>query len=108
MVVVHPGVQVVRDCDEEVFFEGGWYWHPAPDGIWYRTRSYRGGWVAAPRRAVPVALVRLPRGQYRHYHGGAVRDQRRQERRDNRALRHEERHEEKAARRWERPHGRRG
>src|SRR5215475_730301 len=67
MVEVEPGVQVVRDCDDEVFFQAGWYWHPGPDGVWYRTRSYRGGWVAAPRAAVPVALVRMPRGQYRHY-----------------------------------------
>src|SRR6476469_1650203 len=44
MVVVQPGVQVVRDCDDEIFFSAGWYWHPGPNGVWYRTRSYRGGW----------------------------------------------------------------
>ena len=115
LVVVEPGVQVVRDCDEEVFFSGGWYWHPAPSGVWYRTRSYRGGWVVAPRHAVPVAVARLPRGQYRHFRGEAWREQRREERHDERAIRHEERREErgerreeKAERHWEKHHGRRG
>ncbi len=115
LVVVEPGVQVVRDCDEEVFFTGGWYWHAGPDGTWYRTRSWRGGWVAAPRRTVPVAIVRLPRGQYRHFRGEAWREQRREERRwergDERRGEHErraERRAEKYERRWERRHGRRG
>jgi hypothetical protein len=88
---------VVRDCDEEVFFSGGWYWHPGPRGVWYRTHSYRGGWVVAPRHAVPGAIVRLPRGHYRHFHGGEHRGERGRW------------HEEKAERRWERGHrGRRG
>ncbi|MBL8940196.1 MAG: hypothetical protein JNM69_36955 [Archangium sp.] len=26
LVVVQPGVQVVEDFDEEVFFVDGWYW----------------------------------------------------------------------------------
>ena len=41
-----PGVQVVEDNDEEVFFVDGYYWHPGPDGVWFRTRTWRGGWVA--------------------------------------------------------------
>lgn len=108
LTVVGPGVQVVRDYDEEVFFSGGWYWHAGPDGTWYRTHSYRGGWVAAPRHAVPGALVRMPRGQYRHFRGEAWHEQRREERRDDRALRHEERREDKAERHWEKHRGRHG
>ena len=108
MVVVEPGVQVVRDCDDEIFFTGGWYWHPGPGGVWYRTRSYRGGWVAAPPRAVPVAVARLPRGQYRHFRGEAWREQRREGRHEEKMMRHEERREEKAERHWEKRHGRGG
>lgn len=115
LVEVEPGVRVVRDCDDEVFFTGGWYWHAGPDGTWYRTRSYRGGWVAAPRHAVPVAIVRMPRGQYRHFRGEAMREQRHEERRWEHEQRKEERHEEKAERRedrnerkWDKHHGRRG
>jgi hypothetical protein len=89
MVEVRPGVRVVRDCDEEVFYSRGYYWHSGPEGHWYRTRSYRGGWVMAPRHAVPVAIVRMPHGRYRHYHG-------------------EGRMERRAERRWEHRRGRRG
>ena len=122
LVAVGPGVQVVRDSDEEIFFSGGWYWHAGPSGVWYRTRSWRGGWVAAPRHMVPMAVMRLPRGQYRHFRGEPWREQRREEhairheergiRHEERAIRHEERreerHEQKAERRWEGHHGRRG
>ena len=73
--------------------------------MWFRTRSYRGGWVAAPRAVVPVAVARLPRGQYRHFRGEAWREQRHEDRaerhaihREERAVRHEEHHEERALR----------
>ena len=32
-----------------------------------RTRDHRGGWVMVPRRAVPVALYRMPPGHYKHW-----------------------------------------
>jgi len=110
LVTVEPGVQVVRDCDDEIFFSGGWYWHPGANGVWYRTRSYRGGWVMAPRAAVPVAVMHMPRGRYRHWHG-EMREQRHEEREmrhEEKAMRHEERREEKAQRKWDNHHGRRG
>jgi hypothetical protein len=123
-VAVGPGVEVVRDCDEEVFFSGGWYWHASPEGVWFRTHSYRGGWVVAPRAAVPMAVMRLPRGQYRHFRGEAWREQRHEEHalrheehregairheehREERAVRHEEHRERKEEHR-ERSHGRHG
>lgn len=112
MVEVSPGVRVVRDCDEEVFFHGGFYWHAGPGGAWYRTRSYRGGWVMAPRHAVPMAIMRMPRGHYRHFHGGPMRAEMRAERHEMRAERHEihaerraERHEAHAEHRFARRHG---
>ena len=101
LVEVEPGVRVVRDCDDEIFFSGGFYWHAGPDGTWYRTRSYRGGWVMAPRHAVPVAVARMPRGQYRHFRGEGWHGERHE-------MRHEMKREEKAERRWEKHHGRRG
>jgi hypothetical protein len=64
--VVQPGIQVVPDYDEEVFFTSGWYWLRR-DESWYRTRDYRGGWVVVPRHAVPVALYRMPPGHYKHW-----------------------------------------
>jgi hypothetical protein len=95
LVTVQPGVQVVEDCDEEVFFSGGYYWYASSDGTWFRSRSHRGGWVVAPPRYVPMRLARMERGHWRHYHGDHGPRWERRERR-------EERHE----RRWERHHGR--
>ncbi|WP_242343098.1 hypothetical protein [Anaeromyxobacter terrae] len=73
LVVIQPGVQVVPDCDHEVFYTNGYYW-AREDDVWYRSRSHRGGWVMAPVRTVPVALVRVPPGHYKHWkpekHGG--------------------------------------
>jgi hypothetical protein len=94
LVVVQPGVQVVEDADEEVFFSSGFYWHRSDDGNWWRTRNYRGGWVVAPPRAVPVAVMHLPHGHYRHY------------RVENRHERHEIRREIRHEERRERRHGR--
>lgn len=82
LVVVEPGIQVVPDFEEEVFFVDGWYWHRGPRAVWYRTRDYRGGWVACEPHVVPARLVRLPPGHYKRWkvekfhgrgHGGRVR-----------------------------------
>ena len=66
LVEVSPGVQVVPEYEQEVFFVDGWYWHRA-GRMWYRTQDHRGGWVAVQRREVPRGLVRIPPGRYRHY-----------------------------------------
>ena len=66
LVVVQPGVQVVENYDEEVFYTGGWYW-TRRDGGWYRARGPRAAFVWVEPRRVPVALVRIPPGQYRHW-----------------------------------------
>jgi hypothetical protein len=67
IVEVQPGVFVVHDYDEEVFFVDGRYWMRWNDGRWYRANDYRGGWVAAEPRAVPAPLVRTPPGYYKHH-----------------------------------------
>lgn len=71
LVLVTPGVMVVPNHDREVFFAGGHYWYNV-NGAWFRTRSHRGGWVRVATGRVPVAIVRLPRGQYRHFRGGRL------------------------------------
>lgn len=72
LVVIEPGVQVVEDNDEEVFFVSEYYWvRRGP--TWYRTRDHRGGWVMVDDPGVPQTLVRVPAGKYRRYkHGKAV------------------------------------
>jgi hypothetical protein len=66
MVVIQPGIQVVPEQREEVFFHDGWYW-ARRDGYWYRTRHHRGGWVLVPAHHVPPGLSRLPPGHYRNW-----------------------------------------
>ena len=66
LVVVQPGIRVVPECDHEVFYTNGYYW-VREDDVWYRSRSHRGGWVVAPMRRVPAALVKVPPGHYKRW-----------------------------------------
>ena len=66
LVVVRPGVQVVEDSDDEVFFSNGFYWCRR-DGHWFRTRTHNGGWVVVEGRHVPRAIFAEPPGRYRRW-----------------------------------------
>jgi hypothetical protein len=66
LVVVQPGVQVVPDYDEEVYFVDNVYW-VRRGRFWYRSNDYHGGWVAVQGPA-PRALVRIKPGKYRRWH----------------------------------------
>jgi hypothetical protein len=66
LVVVEPGVRVVQDFDEEVFFLGGFYWVQR-DGNWYRARDHRGTWRYVRPASLPPALVRQQPGRYRRW-----------------------------------------
>ena len=69
LVVVQPGVQVVEDYDDEVFFVDNVYWCRRGDH-WYRSPDHRGTWVVVERNAVPGTLVRIPPGQYKRWKHG--------------------------------------
>jgi hypothetical protein len=109
LVVVSPGVQVVPEYDEEVFFVDGWYWY-RNDGAWFRSRDHRGHWVAVPAGRVPPRLVRIPPGQYRHHRAQEMRHEEKEMRREVKEVRHERAHEEHERERGEREehHGRGG
>jgi len=68
LIVVHPGVSVVRDLDHEVFYADGIYW-ARQDRAWFRSSDHRRGWIRVHERQVPDAIVRSPPGRYRHYRG---------------------------------------
>ncbi len=91
LVVVTPGIQVVPDYDEEVFFVDGWYWTRG-EVVWYRTRDYRGGWVVVQPRSVPSELLRLTPGQYKHWR----KDQEKAEKRAFKAEQKANKEDEKA------------
>ena len=95
LVYVSPGVQVIADYDEPVFYSDGFYWRET-GGTWYRSSYHTGGWVyAQPPRAVFSIESRhsyrryRPAGYVRRNHDSrpVYRDNRRDSRpvyRDNR------------------------
>src|SRR5688572_1424101 len=57
LVYVSPGVQVIADYHEPVFYSDGLYWRYY-GGSWYRSHYYTGGWVYA---TPPPAVLRIDR-----------------------------------------------
>lgn len=57
MVEVSPGVRVIADYDEPVFYSDGYYWRYYGD-TWYRSNSWTGGWVTYNP---PSAVLRIQR-----------------------------------------------
>lgn len=65
LVEVSPGVEVIADYDEPVFFADDAYWVNR-GGIWYTSGWYRGGWVRSER--VPDRVIHIDHPEvYRHY-----------------------------------------
>jgi hypothetical protein len=64
LVYAEPGVQVVVDNDESVFYADNYYWRN-DGGRWYRSSQYNRGWVDASPPQV-VARIQTPT-RYRHY-----------------------------------------
>jgi hypothetical protein len=70
MVYVAPGVQVVADYDEPVFYSDGYYWRYYGN-TWYRSNSWQGGWAHYnPPRA--VVSIRSPNAYVRYRPNGYV------------------------------------
>ena len=97
MVVVRPGVRVVSELDEEVYFVDGWYWvRRGPH--WYRTHDHRGLWVWVVPARVPATLVRIPPGRYRRLHREEWKEARRDRKEREKAERRAWKEREKAER----------
>ena len=99
LVEVSPGVQVVEDGNDEIFFMNGRYWVER-DGRWYWSRDHHERWRFAEPGRVPIFLRRHHRGEYLHYRrvdhprAAAVRRERREEHRERREERREAEHRE--------------
>jgi len=93
LVVVSPGIQVVPEMQEEVFFTNGYYF-ARRDNVWYRSRTHTGGWVMVPGRRVPPGLARIPPGQYRNWKAAKheMKEERRAEKRERQREKHEFKH----------------
>jgi hypothetical protein len=106
LLVIQPGIQVVENSNDEVFFTGGWYW-VRRDGAWYRARRPHAAFVWVEPRRVPPGLMRLPPpGHYRHFRREQARAEERAWREHDRAERRERKEREKAERRARKEHGR--
>jgi hypothetical protein len=103
MVYISPGVQVIEDYDEPVFYSSNVYWR-FNGGIWYQSRTYTGGWVRVTTPPRAIVSIQQP-SMYVHYRasarGGAQANAVKQERREEQAERREEKREEKQERREE-------
>lgn len=100
VVVVSPGIQVVENHDEEIFFVNNYYWMRC-GRRWCRTPNHQGGWVVVEDRVVPPGIVRLPPGQYRRYRAARAaeaREDRREAREDRREAREDRREDRREAR----------
>lgn len=70
LVEVSPGVQVIADYDEPIFFSDGLYWR-SYGGVWYSSRVYNGGWAVNYNAPYAVRGISNP-GMYAHYRGGTT------------------------------------
>ncbi len=67
LVQLSPGVQVIADADEPIFFVSGDYWLYR-DGYWFRSKDYRSGYARVEYQRVPQELRDVDRPQlYAHY-----------------------------------------
>ncbi|HEY0477284.1 MAG TPA: hypothetical protein VGD37_07150 [Kofleriaceae bacterium] len=69
LVVISPGVQVVADLDEPIFYSGNYYWRN-DGGYWYRSTSHTHGWARVEVAPVEIRAIERP-SVYVHYHGQA-------------------------------------
>jgi hypothetical protein len=70
LVSVGPGVSVIADYDEPVFYSDGFYWRYY-GSTWYRSPYYNRGWVYA---APPAAIMSINRPYaYVHYRASGWR-----------------------------------
>jgi hypothetical protein len=69
LVVISPGVQVIADLDEPIFYSGNYYWRNQ-GGFWYRSTSHTRGWARVEVAPVEIRTIDRP-SAYIHYHGEA-------------------------------------
>jgi hypothetical protein len=69
LVVISPGVQVIADIDEPIFYSNNYYWRNQ-GGSWYRSTSHTRGWARVEVAPVEIRTIERP-SAYVHYHGEA-------------------------------------
>lgn len=73
LVQISPGVQVVEDADEPLFYADDSYWLYR-DNVWLRSRDYHGGFARVDFVTVPQDIRVIERPQiYAHYRQNSTR-----------------------------------
>lgn len=67
VVLVSPGIFVISDYPDEVFFVSGFYW-TLYGGYWYRCDGHKGNWIKAKKGKIPPGLVKMPPGKFKNWH----------------------------------------
>src|SRR5258706_544650 len=73
LVTIQPGVQVVADADQPLFYvEGNYYLYR--DGYWLRSDSYRGGFARIEHVPGRLRVIDQPQAfvHYRSHQGSAI------------------------------------
>src|SRR5678815_5385060 len=68
LVYVQPGVYVIADYPEPVFYSEGYYWR-YDGGIWLRSQFHDRGWARMGHVPAPIARIDRPQ-TYVHYRPG--------------------------------------
>ena len=55
LVYVSPGVQVIEDYDEPIFYSSNMYWR-YDGGVWYQSRYHTSGWVRVASPPAPIQV----------------------------------------------------
>jgi hypothetical protein len=88
LVYVSPGVQVIADYDDSVFYSDGFYWRYS-GGYWHRSHVHTGGWVVYNSPPARIVSIREPHRYHRYRPAGYTpRAHHRSDVRDHRAPAH--------------------
>lgn len=68
LIMIEPGIYVVRDSAVPVYYVYGYYWSYY-DGIWYRARRWDAPWVRVGIHVIPYVIVHRNHHHYVYYHG---------------------------------------
>ena len=67
LVEISPGVQVIADYDEPIFYSDDYYWRNE-GGVWYRSKRHTSGWARAELVPPRIQTIERP-SMYIHYRG---------------------------------------
>jgi hypothetical protein len=65
LVVISPGVQVIANYDEPIFYSDNYYWRNE-GGFWYRSANHTRGWARVEVAPVRIRAIAQPSAYVRY------------------------------------------